>query len=214
MIEGIEWTRRGRGFVLHGERIGQEHPGSDDGFSMIATVLSLGATALLVALLLGSTLHSNSTSSSRVANAPGVAEADSMQAKQALSTGLTTADAAAIQSGGYGSLSPSELSASEPSVTFVAGPSSNASTVSVALGPSQPGPSTGGPGGPGGSITLADRSSDGTCWLIWKGGVAGTWYGAQTGLSSCTAPALTTAPSPGPVSPATIGWQQGGFPAP
>ncbi len=197
--------------MLHGERIGQEHPGSDDGFSMVATVLSLGATALLVALLLGSTLHSGSTSSSRVANAPGVAEADSVQAKQALSTGLTAADAAAIQSGGYGSLTPGELSASEPSVTFVAGPSSNASTVSVALGQGQPGPST---GGPGGSITLAARSSNGICWLIWKGGVAGTWYGAQTGLSSCTAPALTTAPSPGPVSSATIGWQQGGFPEP
>ena len=211
MIEGIEWTRRGRGLMLHRARIGQEHPGSDDGFSMVATVLSLGATALLVALLLGSTLHSGGTSSPRVASAPGVAEADSMQAEQALSTGLTAADAAAVQSGAYGSLSPGELSASEPSVTFVAGPSSNASTVSVALGQSQPGPST---GGPGGSITLADRSSNGTCWLIWKGGVAGTWYGAQTGLSSCTAPALTTAPSPGPVSPATIGWQQGGFPAP
>jgi hypothetical protein len=200
--------------VHHGELIGQEHPGGDDGFSMIATVLSLVATALLVALLLGSTLHSGSTSSTRVANAPGVAEADSVQAQQVLSTGLTTADAAAIQSGGYGSLSPGELSASEPSVSFVAGPSSNASTVSMAVGQPQPGSSTGGPGGPGGSITLADRSSNGTCWLIWKGGGAGAWYGAQTGLSGCTAPALATAPSPGPVSSAAIGWQQGGFPAP
>ena len=198
----------------HGDRIGQERPGGDEGFSMIATVLSLVATALLVALLLGSTLHSGGTSSSRVANAPGVAEADNVQAQQALSTGLTAADAAAVQAGGYVSLSPGELSASEPSVTFVAGPSSNASTVSMAVGQTQPGSSSGVPGNSGGSITLADRSSDGTCWLIWKGGGAGTWYGAQTGLSGCTAPTLATAPGPGPVSSATIGWQQGGFPAP
>jgi hypothetical protein len=108
-------------------------------------------------------------------------------------------------------LTPALVSASEPSVTFVAGASSNATTVSMAVGPG----SSGGPtGGPGGTITLADRSTDGTCWLVWKGGGTATWYGAQTGLASCTAPAPAAGPAPGVVSATTIGWQQGAFPTP
>src|SRR5664280_357289 len=40
------------------------------------------------------------------------------------------------------------------------------------------------------------------------------WYGAQTGrLASCTAPALASAPTPGPVSSSAVGWQQASFPA-
>ena len=65
--------------------------------------------------------------------------------------------------------------------------------------------------GDGGAITLADRSTDGTCWLIWRS-AGGTWYGAQTKQASCTAPPLASVPSPGVVTSATIGWQQGSFP--
>ena len=74
------------------------------------------------------------------------------------------------------------------------------------------GSSAGGTSGAG-TVTLAAHSSSGTCWLVWKGDGSVTWYGAQTGLATCTAPALASAPSPGPVSSSGIDWQQGGFPA-
>ncbi|MGH3578261.1 MAG: hypothetical protein ACRDU0_11980 [Mycobacterium sp.] len=176
----------------------------DSGFSMIATVLSLAAAALLVALLLGSTLHSGGTSGTSVSNAPGVARSDNLAAQQALSTGLSSAAAAASNSGGLGSVDLSTLSASNPSITFVPGPSVNASTVSVTV-------STDGNGG--GTVTMSDRSSDGTCWLVWRSDAGATWYGAQTGSASCAAPAIASPPPPGPVSSSSIGWQPGGFPA-
>ena len=168
---------------------------------MVVIVISLAITAILVALLLGTTLKSGSNSSTNVTNAPGVAQAAAIQAQQNLSSALTAADTAA-STGGYGSLTASALSASDPSISFVTGPSSDPATVSVAV-----------TGGGGGSVTLADRSTDGTCWLVWKSAASATWFGAQTDLLSCTAPALDSAPSPGAVSSTSIGWQQGSFPA-
>jgi hypothetical protein len=216
----------------------------EDGFSMITTVLSLVGVALAVALLLGTTLHSGGSSSTGVANAPGVAQADRLQAQQSLSTGLTAARAAAAGAGGFAGVTPSELESSNPSIAFLSGPSSGPTTVSVAASAEggtndaggsgagggasgiagiagavgQSGDSGGntgdsGSGGGTGSITLADRSADGVCWLVWTSG-AGTWYGAQTDLPSCTAPSLSAAPTSGPVSAAAIGWQTAGFPSP
>jgi hypothetical protein len=185
-------------------RVQQLEIGSDDGLSMIATVLSLVATALLVALLLGNSLHSGSGSKPGVANAPGVGQANELQAQQALSTGLTSAATASVAAGGFGFLDISTLTAADPSMSFVSGPSANASTVSVAVANDASG---------GGSIAMADRSSDGICWLVWTAAGGTTWYGAQTGLASCAAPAITTAPVPGPVSSSAIGWQTGSFPA-
>lgn len=171
---------------------------------MIATVLSLVAAALLVALLLGSTLHSGGTADTSVSNAPGVAMSDDLAAQQVLSTGLSSAAAAAANTGGLGSLDLSTLSASDPSVNFVSGPSASASTVSVTMAIGSDG---------GGAVTMADRSSNGTCWLVWRSAAGVTWYGAQTGLASCVAPAIAAPPTPGPVSSSSIGWQQGAFPA-
>ncbi|MBF6555790.1 MAG: hypothetical protein IVW52_06380 [Acidimicrobiales bacterium] len=176
----------------------------DAGLSMIATVLSLVATALLVALLLGNALHSGSVAKPSVANAPGVGQTNELQAQQALSTGLTAAAAASATAGGLGSLDISTLSASDPSISFVSGPSVNASTVSVVVASDAAG---------SGSITMADRSSDGICWLVWRAAGGATWYGAQTGLASCAAPAMTTAPVAGSVSSSAIGWQESSFPA-
>jgi len=186
-------------------RIPEQRPSrrGDGGFSMIATVLSLAAAALLVALLLGSTLHSGGTAGTSVSNAPGVAQSDNLAAQQALSTGLSSAAAAAADSGGLGSLDPSTLSASNPSIAFVSGPSASASTVSVTVAAD---------GAGGEALTLADRSSNGTCWLVWRSAAGVTWYGAQTGLASCAAPAIGSPPPPGPVSSSSIGWQQGAFP--
>ena len=214
---------------------------------MIAIVLSLVIVAVGSAVLLSSTLHSGSTSSTGLSGAPGVAIADHLQAQQSLSTGLTSAESAAAAAGGYSGVSASELQQSDPAITFVTGPSTGSTTVSVAVSatdasasgggdqstgaagvPSIPGlagggggdgtstgpADTGGGGSSSGAITLADRSSDNVCWLIWKASGSATWYGAQTGLSSCSAPQLSSPPAPGPVSASAIGWQQGGFPAP
>jgi hypothetical protein len=215
---------------------------SDAGFSMAVTVLSMGVVAILTALLLTSTLSSGSGSGTGagtgIDNAPGVAEATSVQAQQTLSTALTTVSAA-VASDGYGSLSSSTLSASNPSISFVDGASSNPTTVSISVVPGSDG-GAGGVGGAsgaagaiggidggavsgdgvsgasstGGSVTLADRSTGGTCWLVWKSAGAATWYGAQTDQPSCTAPALASVPAAGPVSSTSIGWQEGSFPAP
>ena len=220
--------------------------GGEVGFSMIATALGLGATAILTAVLLGTMLDSNGTTATGISNEPGVAEATALQAQQTLSAGLTTVDTAAISGGGYGSLQPSALTASDPSITFVAGPSTNSDTISIAVTGGSGGQAgvngasvgsdggvsssvggaggiadavagQGGSGGVGtgagnGTVTLADRSTGGTCWLVWKGTRTDTWYGAETGLASCTAPAISSTPSPGPVSSSSIGWQQGSFP--
>ena len=177
---------------------------------MIATVLGLLATAVLTAILLGTTLGSNGSTGSAsggsgVSNAPGVAEATSIQAQQALSAGLTTVVSTAASAGGYGSLQPSTLSASNPSINFVSGPSTNATTISMSV--------VGGDGSSGGgSVTLAVRSTGGTCWLAWKSSGSGTWYGAQTDQPSCTAPGLASPPTAGPVSSSNIGWEEGSYP--
>ena len=167
---------------------------------MIATMLSMVAVALLVAVLLSSTLHSGGNSSTSVSNAPGVAEADALQAQQSLTTALSATGAALAQAGGFGGVSASALASSDPSISFVNGASSSPIVVSV------------GADSQGGSVTLADRSADGTCWLVWKSAGA-TWYGAQTHLASCSAPAFGSPPATGPVTSTAIGWQQGSFPA-
>jgi hypothetical protein len=180
---------------------------ADEGFSMIVTMLSLVIGAVLVALLLGKTLGSSTTSGTSITNAPGVSEADSLQAKQSLSIGLTAAVTAATASGGFATVTSADLSQANPSIHFVTGPSASPSTVSVATA------ATGGGDG-GGSITMAAHAADGTCWLVWKSDQGATWYGAQSDLASCTAPVLSSSPTPEPVSSSTIGWQQGSFPNP
>ena len=211
---------------------------------MIVTMLSLVAVALLTLLLMSTTLNSSSTSATSVSNAPGVGLADNLLAQQSLSTALTAVEAAASSAGGYGSLNLGVLSASDPSVSYVAGPTTSASAVSIAVTGGSAGSSgassaagegsvnsaissaeaAGGAGvgvgsgaptpGASGSVTLTARSSNGTCWLVWRGGGSATWFGAQTGQPSCTAPALSSAPEAGPVSASSIGWQPGSFPSP
>jgi hypothetical protein len=238
---------QGRGAGRHGF--------GESGFSMIAIALALLATAVLTALLLGTMLNSNGAPGSGISDEQGVALATALQAQQTLSIGLTAAGTAEVNAGGYGSLQPSTLTASNPSITFVNGPSTNPQTVSMAVsdgndsqsggdagggsglsgaesavaaaraaagesdaGAQGAGTGAGGGGGGGGgdagggSITLADRSTSGTCWLVWRSAGGGTWYGAQTGQASCTAPALASTPSPSPVSSSTIGWQMNSFP--
>jgi hypothetical protein len=177
---------------------------TESGFSMVATAASLVIGALLLAFALTSMLKSGGGSNASLSNAPGVGMADDLSAQQALTTSLTAAGSAAAVAGGYSAVTGEALSASNPSITYTGGASTGSSTVSVAT--------SAGTGG-GGGLTLAVRSSSGNCWLVWDGGGGATWFGEQTNLPSCTAPALGTAPTASPVSSTAIGWRLGAFPS-
>src|SRR6202034_3003513 len=88
------WSQGSQGSQGSRQSTRPMHPARGEaGFSMIATVLGLLATAVLTAILLGTTLASNGStgspsSGSGISNAPGVGEATSIQAQQTLSIGL------------------------------------------------------------------------------------------------------------------------------
>ena len=191
----------------------------DSGFSIAVVAISMLVVAALVLPAAKATLGGTTGSSSdSVSGNPEVALAESVQAQQSLSTALNAASG--LGAGGGGSIAGlgdsgvggaantaaagdiARLSAAEPSLTFVSGPTTSATTVSVAEDPSLPG-----------SVTLATRSASGVCWLVWHASGTATWYGAQTHLASCSAPALGSPPSQGPVSSTAIGWQTGSFPS-
>lgn len=189
-----------------------EHRAGEAGFSTIVVGVSLLATAILVVVAISLTLGSGTTPTSQGSGNPEVATADRVQAQTSLRTALASVQAGALGSGSSGGSGipavgagagatglVAQLSATEPSLSFVSGVTSGPTTVSVATDGA-------------GAVTLATRSSDGVCWLVWRGQGATVWYGAQTGLSSCAAPALGSPPSPGPVSGSAIGWQTNGFP--
>jgi hypothetical protein len=178
----------------------ESHRRTDTGFSMVVTMASMVIAAALVALVLTSTLSSHGTPQPGVANAPGVGLADNLQAQQGLSTSLTAATTRAAGTSDFSAVTPGMLSAANPSITYLAGPSTSSSVVSVATSATS------------GSVTLVARAAGGTCWVLWAGS-GGTWYGAQTHQASCTAPSLDIAPTASPVSSTGIGWQQTGFPA-
>ena len=170
----------------------------DSGLSTVVTAVSLLVSALLILLVVKATVGSGAGSSSASSTPQPVAVADVGLAQQNLAGALATLQQ--VDAGGQGSVDAASLQAADPSLTFVSGPSSGPSTMSVT------------PGTDGASVTLADRSSDGTCWLVWWSATAGTWYGAQTSQPSCTAPSISGPPTPGPVSSAAIGWSQASFP--
>jgi hypothetical protein len=167
---------------------------------MVVTMASLVIAAALVALVVNATLSSHGTPQAGVAKAPGVGLADDLQAQQALSTSLTAATSGAGGTRDFSAVTAARLSATNPSLTYVEGPSSSSSVVSVATSSSS------------GSVTLVTRAAGGTCWVVWAGS-GGTWYGAETNQSSCSAPSVDVAPTASPVSSTAIGWQRNGFPA-
>jgi hypothetical protein len=185
----------------------------DTGFSIVVVAISMVVVAALVLLAAKETLGPTGSSNDSVSGNPEVALAESVQAQQSLSTALVAASGLGA-GGGDGSIAGlgapgagaaadiARLSAAEPSLTFVSGPTTSATTVSVAEDPSTPS-----------AVTLATRSAGGLCWLVWHAPGTATWYGAQTHLASCSAPALGSPPSPGPVSSTAIGWQTGSFPS-
>jgi len=166
---------------------------------MVVTMAGLVIVAALVALVLSSSLSSHGTSQPGITNAPGVNLADNLQAQQALSTSLTAARTGTGGTGDLSTITVGMLSAANPSITYVAGPSPSSSVVSVATSPTTA------------SVAFASRAG-GTCWVVWAGS-GGTWFGAQTNQSTCTAPSLDVAPMASPVSSTAIGWQRTSFPA-
>jgi hypothetical protein len=187
---------------------------------MVLVAVSMVIVAALVLLGARATLGSSTSSDGSTAGNPEIAAADHLQAQQSLSTalqaasggaasggtggiaGIAGAGGAAGAGGNGGGVSIAQLSAAEPSLTFVSGPTSSPTTVSVTTDPSVPG-----------GVTLATRSADGVCWLVWHAAGTPTWYGAQTHLATCSAPALGSAPAAAPVSSTAIGWQTSSFPA-
>lgn len=173
----------------------------DAGLSMVVTAGSLLVVALLVLFSAKAVLGSSNASSTGSSVAAPLAAADATEAQQALSTGLTAAMTAAGTTGTFVGLDASSLGASEPSISFVDGPSTGPNSVSVASTSEGVG-----------SVTLAARSTDGTCWFAWRSPQAGTWYGAQTKTTTCAAQPVEPTPNPAPVSSSSVGWQQGTFP--
>jgi hypothetical protein len=187
--------------VLRAERIWVRST-DDAGFSMVATVLSLLVVSLLVLFGAEATFGSSDPSSTGSSVHRPLSEAAATQAQQTLSTGLATVGTVVGVIGSYGGIDASALQASEPSITFVDGPSIGPNTVSVAS-------TTDGSG----SVTLASVSSDGTCWFAWQSSESGAWFGAQIGGRQCAARPMESTPIPGPVSASSIGWQEGSFPS-
>ncbi len=176
--------------------------GDDQGFSMIVTLISLVAVALLTLFAFKATFGPSGSSPASGGVSQPVAEADGTQAQQALSTGLGAVATASGGSGSYLGIDAAELSASEPSVQFTGGPSTGPASVSVAA-----------TGDGSGAVTLAVRAVDGTCWFAWRAPDSGAWYGARTGGATCAAQPVEPTPDPGPVSSASVGWEQGSFPS-
>jgi hypothetical protein len=150
----------------------------DAGISKLVIVAGLLVVAVVITLLVGTTMH---TSGKATASASNVTTGNDHQAQQALSAGLPEASAKA-GSRGYAFLDISTLSTSGASVTFGSGPSSNPSTVSVHIvgGHSNNQNKNRNQRTAGASITMADRSSDGVCWFVWRSTESATWYGART----------------------------------
>ncbi|MGA2835397.1 MAG: hypothetical protein ABSF84_02250 [Acidimicrobiales bacterium] len=173
----------------------------DRGLSMVVMAASLLVTAVLVLFAIKATGTTGSSGAGPPSDTPSgaVSTADATEAQQNLATGLTSAE----QSGASGqAVDPATLQESNPSIDFTSGPSTGPGAVSVASTTA------------GSAVALTARAADGTCWVVWWSPTGGTWYGAQTGQSSCTAPSPSTIPAAGPVSSSSIGWQQGSYPSP
>lgn len=101
---------------------------------------------------------------------------------------------------GYGSVTVADLEDSMRGVTFVSGPSTGASVLSLTTDSAA-----------GGAVSMAALAASGTCWLTWTTATT-TSFGAEPEAASCVAPALALPPAAGSPAPGHIGWQTGAFP--
>jgi hypothetical protein len=166
--------------------------------SLLVTLGILGLLALIAVKAIPSTPSATGGTSSDT-GASLIHHAGDTVAQANVMAAVSVVAAAAITDGGYGGVQAASLTGSSPGVVFTTGPSTNASHISLASG-----------AGPPGGVTLAVRSTSGTCWLVWTSS-ATSWYGAETG-HACVAPALGSPPGPGVAANGGIDWQSGGFP--
>jgi hypothetical protein len=178
-------------------------PDGEEGFGLVGIVISLMLVALLSVGALEAFAGGAGAGSGSPAQNPTVDRAYDVQAQSSLSTAMQNVRDGAISSG---AVSAADLA--QYGVT--AGPSSSGTTVSGAVAPAAASSGLGGALGFG-SVTLAAQSKAGTCWFVWFSASA-TWYGFEPDATSCIAPSMATAPTPGAGSPGMVGWQQGSFP--
>ena len=95
----------------------------DEGLSMVVTLVSMVAVALLVLLAAKATFGTSPSGSASAGVDQPVAAADGSQAQQALSTALGAVASASGGTGSYVGIDAAELSASEPSLQFTDGAS-------------------------------------------------------------------------------------------
>jgi hypothetical protein len=172
------------------------------GFGLVSLIVSLGVLGLL-ALLAVEVIPSNPATTGGTASRTGASllpHAGDTVAQANLMSAVSVVAEAAITGEGYGSVQAASLAGSSPGVVFTTGPSTNAAHISVAAA-----------AGPPGGVTLAVRSTSGTCWYLWMSSVA-TSYGADVG-HPCVAPALGSPPAPSAPSGGAIDWQSVGFPS-
>lgn len=129
-----------------------------------------------------------------------VDEAADIAAQQNLDAAVTVVDRAAA-SGSYAGITPTALEGMARGLAFTNGASSDDDQASLATSPAA-----------GGSVTLALRASDGTCFFAWTASTA-TWFGAEPGAGSCSATPLVSPPPASTPGPGHVGWQQGTFPS-
>lgn len=130
-----------------------------------------------------------------------VGEAADIAAQQNLDTAADIVEQAAASSG-YAGITPAAVEGAARGLAFTTGASSGDDQVSLVASPA--------PGD--GSVTLALRSSSGTCFLVWTASAA-TWFGTEPGAGTCAAGALDAPPAASTPGPGKVGWQQGTFPA-
>ncbi len=179
-------------------------PPDEAGFGLLGIVISLLVVALLSVGALEAFAGGSGAGSGSQVLSPTVDRAYDVQAQSSLSTAMQNVRDGAISNGG---LSASDLA----QFGVTTGPSSSATMVSGAVADQT---ASGGPDGAlgFGSVTLAAASKSGTCWYVWFS-TSATWFGFEPDATSCIAPSMATAPTPGAGSPGTVGWQQGSFPA-
>jgi hypothetical protein len=170
----------------------------ESGFGMVGVALSLLVVALLsvgAAAAFGGGTNSTAPGGSSALGSD-VRSAYDTQAQSNLSSTMQDVRGAVVANGGASGLDLGQFGVSTDS-------SSGPGSVSGAVADTSDG---------SGAVTLATSSKSGTCWFIWFSG-SSTFYGAEPDATSCTAPALAAAPTPGSPAPGGIGWQAGSFPA-
>lgn len=199
------------------------------GFGLIGLVLALAVVA--VGGGVGATMFFGGSGSSNTDLGSGSGSPANRAYDVVAETTLETAESAVqtvATTSGFGGMTAQTLSFDEPSIHFVSGDTTSDTTVSVADsgGSSAITPGTsiqsivgavGGGGSQGGGVTLATYSNSisgpGSCLYVWMT-TGATWFGSESDQTSCTATALATAPTAGPVSSSAIGWSSTSFPTP